>query len=32
MTAAASIFFLISDQIMRIVVTFIIGWSGGHDG
>jgi preprotein translocase subunit SecE len=28
MTAAASIFFLISDQIMRFVVTFIIGWSG----
>ena len=32
MTAAASIFFLISDQIMRIVVTFIIGWSGGQGG
>ncbi len=28
MTAFASIFFLISDQIMRFVVTFIIGWSG----
>jgi preprotein translocase subunit SecE len=28
MTAAASIFFLISDQIMRFVVTFVIGWSG----
>ena len=28
MTAAASIFFLLSDWIMRIIVTFIIGWSG----
>jgi preprotein translocase subunit SecE len=28
MTAAASIFFLISDQIMRLVVTTIIGWAG----
>jgi len=28
MTACASIFFLISDMIMRVVVTFIIGWSG----
>ena len=28
MTGAAAIFFLISDQIMRFVVTFIIGWSG----
>jgi preprotein translocase subunit SecE len=28
MTGAAAIFFLISDQIMRLVVTFIIGWSG----
>jgi preprotein translocase subunit SecE len=28
MTAMASIFFLFSDWIMRIVVTFIIGWSG----
>ena len=28
MTAAMAIFFLISDQIMRFVVTFIIGWSG----
>jgi preprotein translocase subunit SecE len=27
-TACASIFFLISDQIMRFIVTFIIGWSG----
>lgn len=28
MTAMASIFFLFSDWIMRILVTFIIGWSG----
>jgi preprotein translocase subunit SecE len=28
MTACAAIFFLISDQIMRFIVTFIIGWSG----
>ena len=28
MIACASIFFLISDQIMRLIVTFIIGWSG----
>jgi preprotein translocase subunit SecE len=28
MTAIASIFFLISDQIMRIIVTFVIGWGG----
>jgi preprotein translocase subunit SecE len=28
MTAAASIFFLISDQIMRLIVTTIIGWAG----
>ena len=28
MTACASIFFLISDHIMRFIVTFIIGWSG----
>lgn len=28
MTAASAVFFLISDQIMRFVVTFIIGWSG----
>jgi preprotein translocase subunit SecE len=28
MTAMASIFFLFSDWIMRIIVTFIIGWSG----
>jgi preprotein translocase subunit SecE len=27
-TACAAIFFLISDQIMRFIVTFIIGWSG----
>ena len=27
MTAASAVFFLISDQIMRFVVTFIIGWS-----
>jgi preprotein translocase subunit SecE len=32
MTAAASIFFLFSDWIMRIIVTFIIGWSGGQGG
>jgi preprotein translocase subunit SecE len=32
MTAMASIFFLFSDWIMRIVVTFIIGWSGGQGG
>ena len=32
MTAAASVFFLISDQIMRYVVTFIIGWSGTPTG
>ena len=28
MTAAASVFFLISDQIMRLIVTTIIGWAG----
>lgn len=28
MTAFSSIFFLISDQIMRLVVTTIIGWAG----
>lgn len=28
MTTLAAIFFLISDQIMRLIVTFIIGWSG----
>ena len=28
MTALAEIFFLISDQIMRFIVTLIIGWSG----
>jgi preprotein translocase subunit SecE len=28
MTAFASIFFLISDQIMRLIVTTIIGWAG----
>ncbi|MCC6888146.1 MAG: preprotein translocase subunit SecE [Hyphomicrobiales bacterium] len=28
MTAAAAVFFLISDQVMRLVVTFVIGWSG----
>jgi preprotein translocase subunit SecE len=32
MTAAASIFFLLSDWIMRIIVTFIIGWSGTPTG
>ena len=28
MTALAAIFFLISDQIMRLVVVTIIGWGG----
>jgi preprotein translocase subunit SecE len=28
MTAVSAIFFLISDQIMRMIVTFVIGWSG----
>jgi preprotein translocase subunit SecE len=28
MTGLAAIFFLISDQLMRFLVTFIIGWSG----
>ena len=28
MTGAAAIFFLISDQIIRLVVTTIIGWAG----
>jgi preprotein translocase subunit SecE len=28
MTAAASIFFLIADQIIRLIVTYIIGWAG----
>jgi preprotein translocase subunit SecE len=28
MTMVMAIFFLISDQVMRFVVTFIIGWSG----
>lgn len=28
MTAVAAIFFLISDQIMRLIVTTIIGWAG----
>ena len=28
MTALSAIFFLISDQIMRLLVTFIIGWAG----
>jgi preprotein translocase subunit SecE len=32
MTAAMAIFFLISDQIMRFIVTFIIGWSGTPTG
>jgi preprotein translocase subunit SecE len=27
LTALAAVFFLISDQLMRIVVTFVIGWS-----
>jgi preprotein translocase subunit SecE len=28
MTACAAVFFLFSDWIMRMVVTFIIGWAG----
>ena len=32
MTAAASIFFLFSDMIMRWVITLIIGWSGTPTG
>jgi preprotein translocase subunit SecE len=28
MTAAASVFFLISDLFMRFVVTTVIGWAG----
>jgi preprotein translocase subunit SecE len=28
MTGLAAIFFLISDQIMRFIVTTIIGWAG----
>ena len=28
MTAVSAVFFLISDQIMRLVVTTIIGWAG----
>jgi preprotein translocase subunit SecE len=28
MTGVAAIFFLISDQIMRLIVTTIIGWAG----
>ena len=28
MTGLAAIFFMISDQIMRLVVTTIIGWAG----
>jgi preprotein translocase subunit SecE len=32
MTAAASIFFLFSDWIMKILITFIIGWSGTPTG
>jgi preprotein translocase subunit SecE len=28
MTAVMAIFFLVSDQIMRFVVTTIIGWAG----
>jgi preprotein translocase subunit SecE len=27
LSAVAAIFFLISDQIMRLIVTFVIGWS-----
>jgi preprotein translocase subunit SecE len=27
MTAVSAVFFLISDQIMRMIVTFVIGWS-----
>jgi preprotein translocase subunit SecE len=32
MTAAAAIFFLFSDMIIRWVITFIIGWSGTPTG
>jgi preprotein translocase subunit SecE len=32
MTAAASIFFLLSDMVMRQLITFIIGWSGTPTG
>jgi preprotein translocase subunit SecE len=32
MTAAASVFFLLSDMVMRQVITFIIGWSGTPTG
>jgi preprotein translocase subunit SecE len=32
MTAMASIFFLLSDMVMRQLITFIIGWSGGQTG
>jgi preprotein translocase subunit SecE len=28
MTAVSAIFFLLSDQVMRMIVTFVIGWSG----
>jgi preprotein translocase subunit SecE len=28
MTGLAAIFFLVSDQVMRLVVTTIIGWAG----
>jgi preprotein translocase subunit SecE len=28
MTGLAAIFFMISDQVMRLVVTTIIGWAG----
>jgi preprotein translocase subunit SecE len=28
MTGLAAIFFLISDQVMRLIVTTIIGWAG----
>ena len=28
MTAVSAIFFLISDQIIRLIVTTIIGWAG----
>jgi preprotein translocase subunit SecE len=28
MTGLAAIFFLLSDQVMRLIVTFIIGWAG----
>jgi len=28
MVAVAAVFFLFADQVMRIIVTFLIGWAG----